>query len=125
MWAWIRKLLSSRNESRSENIADSGIATFVTALRDEGLKTAESFQAMDIKDGETVKVPAAKVRFKGGMAALFKAFSIAQACGLPVIDVRVAYYSVRNRLGFSQMGSWWEITFAAQTSYSDFSNFPA
>lgn len=87
---------------------DTGIETFVTALREEGLATAEPY-----KSGKAANMPEPTVRFQGGMAALFKAFAIAQARGLPVLDVRVAYYSVG-----SQLGSWWEMTFAAQPSHS-------
>ncbi|HEY7987410.1 MAG TPA: hypothetical protein VIE17_10920 [Methylophilaceae bacterium] len=87
---------------------DKGIETFVTALREEGLDTAEPYKA-----GKAASISEPTVRFQGGMAALFKAFSIAQARGLPVLDVRVAYYSVG-----SQLGSWWEMTFAAQPSYN-------
>lgn len=82
---------------------DPGIKPYVIALREGGIETFESCEG-----GEGHACPEPIVRFHGAAhGAGFKAFAVAQECGLPVLSLRLAY----GVDGGVLTGPYWEMTF--------------
>jgi hypothetical protein len=74
----------------------------VTALNEGGIDTFESCEG-----GTGHAYPEPTVRFQGGLAAGWKALSVAQEKGLPVAELR----RVWPLLDGEPTGPYWELTF--------------
>jgi hypothetical protein len=82
---------------------DAGIRRYVLVLRAGGIETFESCEG-----GPGHAFPEPTVRFHGGAAEGFRAFTVAREHGLPVLSVRRSYSVDGDWL----TGPWWEMTFA-------------
>jgi hypothetical protein len=83
---------------------DPGIARFVAVLAGNGIETYESREG---GPGHSFAEPT--VRFHGGHAEGFRAFTIAANHGLPVLEIR-RFWSIVDG---EPTGPHWEMTFSA------------
>lgn len=82
---------------------DSGIAEFVTTLREAGIDTYESCEG-----GHGHAYPEPTVAFHGDSSEGFRAIAVARASGLPIAQLRRTWRMIDGE----PTGPTWEMTFA-------------